>query len=295
MEQPKICVVVPVYNRISFTKRFLDCFSKSDYQNYKIVIVDDGSKDGTGEFVSQNYPDVKLIKGDGNLWWAGATNLGVKYALENNFDFVLTINDDALVENDYLGKLVQCAQDNPKCIVGSLILRSDNGNVWAAGGYIKWNNVQAINLDYTDIPLEEFRKLTNNSKFISTQILTGDGTLIPIEVFKKVGLYNTTFTPQYHADSEIILRSSEFGFRAIVCLDAILINEIDHNPRLTSKKDIVFSKKSDYYLPSIFYLFMRYAPLKYKIYFVAQYRRFFPNSFVFRFATWLKRFLKRFL
>lgn len=287
-QSKKVCVVVPVRNRLELTKRFLECFTKSEYKNFKIVIVDDGSTDGTSDFISSNYPDVELIVGNGSLWWAGATNLGVKYALINDFDYVLTINDDAQVDKYYLSKLVDCALNNPNTIVGSLIYRSDNGNIWAAGSYIKWNSTQAINLGYTDLPQNEFINSIQDKKTLQVQMLTGDGTLFPIDVFRKCGLYNTFFTPQYHADSEMVLRADKKGYRAVVCVDAKLVNEINHISRIKNKFEIIFSKKSDYYLPSLFFLFFRYAPLKYKLGFLFQYYRFFPNFIFYRLVKGLR-------
>ena len=97
---PNICVVVPVRNRIELTKRFLEAFFKSTYKCFTMVIVDDASTDSTVEYITKKYPEVVLLHGDGNLWWTGATNMGVKYAIENNYDYVLTINNDSVVEKE---------------------------------------------------------------------------------------------------------------------------------------------------------------------------------------------------
>ena len=71
------------------------------------------------EHLAERYPEVVRLVGNGNLWWSGGTNLGVKYALEHGHDYVLTINNDACVHPDFLTHLVSTAQTHPGSIVGA--------------------------------------------------------------------------------------------------------------------------------------------------------------------------------
>ena len=272
--KPNICVVVVVKNRIEFTKRFLNAFKKSTYKNYEIVLVDDGSTDGTEEMIKKDFPQVILLKGNGNLWWAGGTNKGVKFAIKNNFDYVLTINNDAVVNSKYLENLVKCAIKFPNSLIGSLITRNDNNNIWSVGGHLDWNSNLLFKLNFFDESTSKLKGLHNPYK---AEILNGDGTLIPTAVFRKIGLYNAFFTPQYHADSEIVLRAAKHGFDAYVCLDAKLHNEISTIPLITTKKDLVFYKKSDYFWRPLLFLYIKYAPVKYYLGFFKQYYPFFKD------------------
>src|SRR5262245_43379861 len=97
MPNPSVAVVVPVHGRLPLTLRFIDSFRRVHYPHYRIVIVDDGSPDGTATTLAREHPDVVVLRGNGNLWWAGATNRGVRYALGQGFDYVLTVNNDAIV------------------------------------------------------------------------------------------------------------------------------------------------------------------------------------------------------
>ena len=81
---PRLSVVVPMYNETRRMKRTLPVLA--DYfrgQGYRVefVVVDDGSTDGTSEAIEQQFPSVKIIKGDGDLWFTEGTNTGVRAAL----------------------------------------------------------------------------------------------------------------------------------------------------------------------------------------------------------------------
>ncbi len=274
MTNPTVCVVVAVRNRLELTKRFLESFKKSTYQNFTIVITDDASTDNTVEYVSQNYPEVVILHGNGNLFWTGATNKGVKYALEHNFDYVLTINNDAVVKPDTLAKLVECSIKNPGKIVGSLIVRGDTGKIWSAGVYLNWKNGYLFNLNHPDEDLKIVKTLQNP---LPAEILNGNGTLFPTDIFRKIGIYNEFWTPHYHADSEITLRATKAGIKSIVCLDAIVINEIRTTPLNNGRRELVFAKKSDYYWKPLLYFFVKYCPNGYRNSFFRQYYHFFKD------------------
>jgi GT2 family glycosyltransferase len=90
-----IYVVVPVYNRKPLVERFLQCMSEQTFRNFTVIIVDDGSTDGTAAMIEEKFPDVQILHGDENLWWTGATNIGVRHAMLEAVadDAVLIIND----------------------------------------------------------------------------------------------------------------------------------------------------------------------------------------------------------
>jgi GT2 family glycosyltransferase len=252
-----VAVVVPVHNRRELTKRFLQSFAAVTYPNATVVIVDDGSSDGTSELVAREHPDVILLQGDGSLWWAGATNMGVVYASERRFDYVLTINDDCTVKPDFLSRLVETAEANENSIVGSCINEHERpGVVWAAGGAAQFWNGRIIRLAMHGCQWEE---TSHGCAVLPTELLTGCGALIPLTCYRHIGLYNARSCPQYHADSDFILRARRSGYRVLVNLGAVVLNDSRHTARAPGILRALTHKGSPHYLPAVIAL-SRYAP-----------------------------------
>lgn len=68
-----IHIIIPVHNRLNFTIDCLNSLKKQDiYNQFNLIVVDDGSTDGTSEYLKKNFPEVKILNGDGSLYWGGA-------------------------------------------------------------------------------------------------------------------------------------------------------------------------------------------------------------------------------
>ncbi|MDQ0105775.1 GT2 family glycosyltransferase [Chitinophaga terrae (ex Kim and Jung 2007)] len=115
MEKPNtavtVAVVIVTYNGIKWVDKCLGSIRQSQYPVATIVI-DNGSTDGTAEKIAATYPEVKLISPNQNLGFGGANNIGMRTALEEGFDYVFLLNQDAWLENDTIGRLVEVAVAN---------------------------------------------------------------------------------------------------------------------------------------------------------------------------------------
>jgi GT2 family glycosyltransferase len=214
-----IYLVVPVHNRRVLTERFLECLAKQTFRNFTVIVVDDGSTDGTAELVRDKFPEVVLLRGDGNLWWTGATNLGIRHALVNasENDAVLIINDDLEFDPIYLDRLYEAWQSSPNALIGSVVVELDKPDVVFYGGESvgRWSaKFRWINAGKR---LSEFGR----GYRMKVSVLNGMGTLIPISVFRKIGLYDDKHFQQC-GDYELPSRASKHGYSLIVAYDAVV-------------------------------------------------------------------------
>lgn len=219
-------IVIPVHNRKELTRNCLLSLKAQTIQNFSTVVIDDGSTDGTGEMIQEEFPDVVLLHGDGNLWWAGATNLGVEYALSHAKDgyYVLTLNNDSVVRPDYIQTLHASALDYPKSLIGSISISDEDESTVVDGGVrINWLTAKFARLGRC----KQYKDIINSGKFIHpVDVLPGRGTLIPIEAFQKVGLYDFKRLPHYGADYEFSLRAKKNGYKLYIDYRAVIISNV---------------------------------------------------------------------
>ena len=118
MINQSVAVLLTCYNRKKITLSCLDCLYKqigTDDIDMTIFLVDDGSKDGTSDAVRSQYPKVKLIAGDGNLFWAGGMRLAWNTALNSgSFDYFWLVNDDTYIYEDTLQNLMKADEYSVK-------------------------------------------------------------------------------------------------------------------------------------------------------------------------------------
>jgi len=259
-----IYVVVPTFNRISYTERFLSCLRRQTFTNFKVILVDDGSTDGTAAMVEQRFPGVHLIKGDGNLWWTGAINVGIKHVLvqASHADAVLVINDDLEVDPNYLEILYGLMKSTQKTLIGSVVVDIKNPDVIANGGVlINWLTAKRRILNVKR-RLSECEKNT----YVYVSSLTGRGTLIPVPVFHEIGLYDDKHFQQC-GDTELSVRANKHGYRLIVSYAAVVRSHIGASDNLNvakyySLKDLkpyFFGMKSNFRLKYHFFFSLKTA------------------------------------
>lgn len=101
----KIYIILPVHNRKEITLNFLESLTIQSYKNWVLILVDDGSVDMTDAACKKLIPESIILKGDGNLWWAGSLQMGIDYLKQlsiNKDDAVLFINDDTQLPTNFL-------------------------------------------------------------------------------------------------------------------------------------------------------------------------------------------------
>lgn len=265
---PTVAAVIPTFNRKDKLCRFLDLALAQTYPNLQIIIVDSSSSDGTAELVRKRFSQVTLIRVSDREFWTGATNAGVRLALDRQVDFILTINDDAVIGDDHITKLVDLAQKYQLSILGSRIdYLTPKNRVWSLGAYSDWGTDRLLKIAYNNVELSEIEPAILDRELFCVETLPGNGVLIKTIVFKKIGLYNSRFCPHYHGDSELIMRAKKAGIDAWIAPKIILANDFsDEQKQLPLKniaglKYIFFDPKSHLFMLAILYLIWQYCPV----------------------------------
>jgi GT2 family glycosyltransferase len=254
-----IYAVVPVHNRKALIERFLACMRRQTFRNFTVIVVDDGSSDGTSALIREKFPEVHLLGGDGNLWWTGATNLGIRHALTQagEDDAILIINDDIEVDPSYLQALCHVWQETPNALVGSVVVDIKSPEVIYNGGHtVNWWTAKMRTLNVNKL-LADFDK----DHCVEVSYLTGWGTLIPVRVFRDIGLFDERHFQQC-GDSELPVRAKNRGYRLFVSYAAIVKLHIDQAAGINSATKYSLTDFKEY-----FFGVKSYFRLKYRFFF----------------------------
>lgn len=209
-------IVIPVFNRRTFTQKCLECLADQSVQGFHVVVIDDGSTDGTAEMIADLFPWVDVLKGDGNLWWAESTNVGVRFALDKGAEYIMTLNDDTEPPVHFIETMMAAAKQCSGGLIGASAVDRTTNELVYAGERINWPRAK-YELILEPLGLKERTGLVEVTHF------PGRGLLIPAELFRRIGLYDSKHFPQTLSDYDFTHRAKRFGAEIFCCLDARLI------------------------------------------------------------------------
>lgn len=212
MSIDSIAVLMTSFNRREATLRALEAlYRQCPAQEIVggVFLVDDGSSDGTADAVRATFPEVKILPGDGSLYWNGGMHMAFAAAMKQAFDAYLLLNDDTVLENNAIAQLAATAQTasaagKPSIVVGST--RSPLTDEHTYGGMMK--RVHWASMRFEKIP-------PHDALPIVCDAMNGNIVLIPRAVAEKVGNLEIRFRHQF-GDLDYALRARRFGFQVLV-------------------------------------------------------------------------------
>ena len=258
---PKVAAVVPIHNGKDETLTFLESMACATWPRLEVIVVDDGSTDGSMEAIAARFPQVTIVTGDGTLWWSGATNLGVREALRLGADFILAINNDNVVEPDFIEPLVETARRYPRSLVTSKMYDySDRDFIFSFGGVINWY-------------VGEIRDRNNRrdrfdfDRTSDCDWLHGSSTLIPAAAFAEIGFFDQENCPQYQGDAEFSLRARRHGYRLLVEPKSVVYNRtvVSSGTEALNRERIrtmLTGYRSPFYFRANYKLYRDYCPCR---------------------------------
>jgi len=234
---PKVFIIILNWNGWPDTMECLDSLNMLNYDNFEVILIDNASKQKI-RVVDARFPKLKItqIFNDLNSGFAGGNNVGIKIALEKGADYILLLNNDTIVEPDFLNNLVEAAVIDKKYgILGPVIYDyADHNKIQFAGGKINWSINKGTHL--TVIPA-----LTRN--LIETDYITGCCLLIKKEVIEKIGLMDEDYF-LYYEDTDWNMRVRNAGWFCGVVPEAKIYHKASQSSREFSYPYIYYHSRN---------------------------------------------------
>ncbi len=208
-------VIIPDYDGWDRTKACLQALHNSTYEAWHAIVVDHGPSDVTANALRATYPAVTRVSGGAELWWTGATNLGIRWAIRHGATHVMLLNNDCYVAPDTIQRLVAHMQQAADAIIAPM--QKDH-----ATRQVLYDTASAcLLLGFT--PFITPRAVTKNPSQETLSptklILGGRGVLIPATVFERIGLFDEEALPHYYADHDFYLRARQQSVPLLTALD----------------------------------------------------------------------------
>ena len=194
-----IYVLAPVHNRRALTERFARCLATQTDQAFHLVLVDDGSTDGTAETVLSILPSATVIRGTGDWWWAGSLERAREWLQRRPVrpdDLVLIANDDTAFGPEFLARARAVLASSPRTLLLAAP-RGPDGTPLPSG---------AVRVDWSSLSLEP--ATPDRADCCPTR-----GLFLLASDFLGLGSFHTVLLPHYLSDYEFTLRASRQGYR----------------------------------------------------------------------------------
>lgn len=215
VSRENVYIIIPVHNRKAITLQCLDTLDKNgDLKKYYIIVVDDGSTDGTSEAIQSLYPDIIILAGDGNLWWTGAIKKGMEYAYEKGAEYFIWLNDDCYPHNGSIGRLVELCKSDCRIIAGCQCFDPDTLRFNYAGIVIKNNNIVEVSeLGYRTLECDG---------------ISGHLACLPRLLIEDIGYPKPEFYPHYYGDHAYTHHAKKRGYKLLIHENAKAVSKNDH-------------------------------------------------------------------
>jgi GT2 family glycosyltransferase len=240
---PKVSIIILNWNGYDDTKECLGSVGQIDYPDYDVIVVDNGSKDGSVEKLEKGFPSVFFIKNPVNLGFTGGNNVGMREALKADPDYILLLNNDTTVDRSMLSELVKAAESDENIgIAGPKIyFYSDPQVIWSAGTR-RDIFMRSKHIGYGEKDAGQYSEVKDVAE------VTGCAMLIRRRVIEKIGMLNEDYF-RTGEDTEFCLRARRAGFRIVFAPGSRMWHKVSMSTGgENSPSNVYYSRRNALYL-----------------------------------------------
>jgi GT2 family glycosyltransferase len=196
-------LIITDFNGYAQTRSCLLALRASKFRDFTVLLVDHGTTDETFNGLREEFPEVLRIAGSSDLWWTGATNLGIRSAIGLGADRIMLLNNDCYVTPSTIGTLVEQSFAYPEAIISSV----QRAFCSSRTTFISPRSCFLLGFPTILGPKQLTAELINRELLPVALIIGGRGVIIPVQVLRKLGLFDEEHLPHYGADHDFYLRA----------------------------------------------------------------------------------------
>lgn len=221
--RPKVGIIVVNWNGWRDTVSCIRSLKDLSHSNFLVVVVDNGSADGSVTRIKNAHPDIVVLDAGENRGFAGGNNIGMRYALEHGVDYLWLVNNDATVRQDSLTHLISMAEANPDIdFFGSWIGFEDHADeLWFGGGEYRWQTGFMGHVAHG----KKASHCSGRGQVHSTGWITGCSLLTRATTVQRIGLLDESYF-LYREDVEWQLRTNRKAPRALLFGDVLVFHKV---------------------------------------------------------------------
>jgi len=217
--KPKVDIIVLSWNQKEQTLRCLKSLAGLDYPNFQVLLVDNGSEDGSAQAVAEKFPHFELLALSENLKVTGGRNRGYEEVRDRDQDYILFLDNDTVADPAFLTGLVNAMEANPSAAACSakIYLLSDEKSFWYAGGEIKLSKLWISLRGYGEKDVGQFDELQK------VDHITGCCFFVRARVLADLGVFDPEFV--YGEDTEWCVRATKAGHDLLYVPESLLYHD----------------------------------------------------------------------
>lgn len=257
-----VAVVIPIHNGRDLTLRCLQGLAGATMAPRQIIVVDDGSNDGSAEAIGASFPDVTVLHGDGTMWWSGAMNAGARHAFAEGATHIYSINNDSIVDSRSIEATCErLSVDSLGLVCSKVRAWPEEGRLVSAGGSVNWW--------WNGLSLRGAGALDHEQFDVRTTVdwMPGMGVLVPRPCYEMVGGYDEQMFPHYMGDADFSLRVHRAGFSLHYEPASVIWNDtsqtgiqMSERPTLSELRTLLTDRRSQFNVRENVPFFSRHAP-----------------------------------
>jgi|CXWL01.1.fsa_nt_gi GT2 family glycosyltransferase len=222
---PQVAIIILNWNGLEDTLECLESVLKNDYPNYSVYLIDNASTKDELASLKKHYTQahkIHFIQNTANLGFAEGNNVGIRKALANGAKYIFTLNNDTVVDRDFLMKAVEAAQASEAGIVATTMVNYYHRNKLDNTGHLLLSNGDTIPRDRN----QSLSHVKGHPSNVPPFGACAGAALYSAQMLKEIGLFDADFFLNYE-DSDLSLRAIVRGWEVASCPSSIIYHKLN--------------------------------------------------------------------